>query len=88
MIVGELICITGTAFLTRLEPTISVVGWAAPMVAAGIGMGMAMQLPYTAVQVVLQYVLICYCLAANTNGILSQDDISTGNGVFCLDPLT
>ena len=56
MIVGEAICVAGTALLTRLEPTTSVVAWAGSLVATGVGMGMAMQLPYTAVQIVLQYV--------------------------------
>ncbi|KAI9878025.1 MAG: hypothetical protein M1830_002145 [Pleopsidium flavum] len=53
MVLGEAICIVGTALLTRLEPTTSTVAWAAFLVVTGIGMGIAMQLPYTAIQVVL-----------------------------------
>jgi hypothetical protein len=53
MIAGELICIAGTALLTQLYPTTPTVAWAAYLVIAGIGMGMAMQLPYTAIQVTL-----------------------------------
>lgn len=53
MIVGEAVCIVGTTLLTRLESTTSTVVWASYFVITGLGMGMAMQLPYTAVQVVL-----------------------------------
>lgn len=55
IILGELICITGTVLLTRLRPDTSTVSWAAFLVVTSVGMGMAMQLPYTAVQVVLRY---------------------------------
>lgn len=55
MIIGELVCIAGTALLTRLEPNTRTLAWASYLVVAGLGMGVAMQLPYTAVQVVLRY---------------------------------
>lgn len=61
MVIGELICIVGTALLTQLSPTTSTVSWAAYLVVAGIGKGMAMQLPYTAVQLVLRYVFLWSC---------------------------
>ena len=70
MIVGELIAIVGTALWTRLTLATSDLAWAASwtrltlatsdlawaalLVVTGIGMGMAMQLPYTALQLVLQ----------------------------------
>lgn len=54
MVVGDLIGICGVALLTRLTPTSTTVFWAASLVASGLGLGMAMQLPYTAVQVVLR----------------------------------
>ena len=54
MILGERICIAGTALLTRLDPTTPTVTWVAYLVVAGIGMGVVMQLSYTAVQVTLQ----------------------------------
>ncbi|RYP77925.1 hypothetical protein DL769_003298 [Monosporascus sp. CRB-8-3] len=53
MIVGEVIAIGGQAMLTQLKPDTNTVFWAAALVVAGIGSGMAMQLPYTAVAVVL-----------------------------------
>ncbi|KAE8327604.1 major facilitator superfamily domain-containing protein [Aspergillus sergii] len=53
MVVGELICIAGTVMLTRLKVESSTVYWAAALVVHGLGMGLAMQLPYTAVNVVL-----------------------------------
>lgn len=53
MLLGEAICIAGTAMLTTLGETTTTVQWAAYLVLAGLGMGMAMQLPYTAVQITL-----------------------------------
>ena len=54
MLIGELVCIGGISLLTRLVPTSSTLYWASSLVVTGIGMGMAMQLPYTAVQVALK----------------------------------
>ena len=54
MVIGEMICISGTALLTRLATDSTVVYWAASLVVTGLGLGMAMQLPYTAVQIVLR----------------------------------
>ena len=51
--VGEVICVAGTVLLTKLEVESSTAYWAGALIATGLGMGMAMQLPYTAVQVVL-----------------------------------
>ncbi|KAL9122059.1 MAG: hypothetical protein Q9187_001384 [Circinaria calcarea] len=53
MIVGEIVCIVGTALLTRLELGTSTAIWATFLVVTGIGMGIAMQLPYTAIQVAI-----------------------------------
>lgn len=53
MAMGELICIGRQSMLTQLKPDTSTVYWAASLVVAGLGSGMAMQLPYTAVAVVL-----------------------------------
>ena len=53
MIVGEIICIVGTALLTRLELGTSTAIWATFLVVTGFGMGIAMQLPYTAIQVAI-----------------------------------
>ncbi|KAI9845648.1 MAG: hypothetical protein M1837_004622 [Sclerophora amabilis] len=86
MILGEVIAIIGTAFLTRLDENTSTVAWAAYMVIAGIGMGMAMQLPYTAVQVVLRYVSpLFYNRRVNIyllNPFYSEEDIAIGNGSY------
>ena len=56
IIAGELICIVGLALLTRLSTSINVLSWASALVVTGLGMGMAMQLPYTAVQCTLELV--------------------------------
>lgn len=53
MLLGELICIGGQTMLTQLHPTSSTVYWAASLVVTGLGSGMAMQLPYTAIPLVL-----------------------------------
>jgi hypothetical protein len=55
-VVGELICVAGIAMLTQLSPTTGAALWASSLVVTGLGMGMAMQLPYTAIQVTLRYV--------------------------------
>ena len=54
MILGEFICIGGTAMLTQLQSHTPTIAWAAYLVISGCGMGIAMQLPYTAVQVTLE----------------------------------
>lgn len=53
IVTGELICIGGLVMLTQLNPDSSTLYWAASLVVTGIGGGMAMQLPYTAVAVAL-----------------------------------
>ena len=53
MLAGELICIIGLSLLTRLTTTTSTLDWASALVVTGFGLGMAMQLPYTAVQISL-----------------------------------
>ncbi|KAF2837772.1 MFS general substrate transporter [Patellaria atrata CBS 101060] len=53
MIVGELICVVGTALLTQLKSDTSTVIWAVYLFVSGFGMGMAVQLPYTAIQIAL-----------------------------------
>lgn len=53
MIMGEVIAVGGQAMLTQLKPDTNTVFWAAALVVAGIGSGMAMQLPYTAIALVL-----------------------------------
>lgn len=53
MVAGELITIGGQTMLTQLKPDSSTLYWAASLVVTGLGVGMAMQLPYTAVALVL-----------------------------------
>lgn len=54
ILIGKFICICGVALLTRLVPMSSTPHWAASSVVTGLGLGMVMQLPYTAVQIVLK----------------------------------
>ncbi|KAE8423669.1 efflux pump antibiotic resistance protein [Aspergillus pseudocaelatus] len=53
MILGQVISIIGTVFLARLEVDTSTALWATFLVIAGVGHGMGLQMPFTAVQVVL-----------------------------------
>lgn len=79
MLLGEVVCIVGSVFLTKLTLDTLTVAWAAFLVVHGAGMGLAMQLPYTAVQIVLQYV--CHRQLSDPSlTVLSEDDVPTGNG--------
>ncbi|MCJ1386956.1 hypothetical protein MMC17_010085 [Xylographa soralifera] len=53
MILGEMICCVGTGLLTTISLGSSAAIWVTYLVITGLGLGIAMQLPYTAVQVVL-----------------------------------
>ncbi|KUI70345.1 hypothetical protein VM1G_06469 [Cytospora mali] len=53
MVLGEIICLSGLAMLTQLRPETDTVYWAAALVITGLGSGMAMQMPYSAISVVL-----------------------------------
>ena len=55
MITGQIVCIVGAGLVTRIGLNTPTVEWASYLVITGIGMGLSMQLPYTAVQVVLRY---------------------------------
>lgn len=53
MIVGSIICIIGSGLITQIGIDTLTVVWVTFLVVTGIGIGMGMQQPYTAVQVVL-----------------------------------
>lgn len=55
MVVGVIIAIVGTSLLSRIGLGTHVVQWAAYSVIAGIGIGIGIQLPYTALQATLRY---------------------------------
>lgn len=54
MIVGSIICIIGSGLITQIGIDTLTVVWVTFLVVTGIGIGMGMQQPYTAVQVVLR----------------------------------
>lgn len=54
MILGSIICIIGSAFTTQIGIDTPTVAWASFLAVTGIGIGMGMQQPYTAIQVVLR----------------------------------
>ena len=55
MVAGTVIASVGAGLLTTIDVDTSTTKWAAYLVITGAGIGMAFQLPYTAVQAVLAY---------------------------------
>ena len=55
MIVGMAICALGAGLVTRLNLITPTAQWATFLVIAGMGLGIAQQMPYAAVQVSLRY---------------------------------
>ncbi|MCJ1422554.1 hypothetical protein MMC29_000434 [Sticta canariensis] len=53
MILGSIICIIGSGLTTQVGIDTPTVAWASFLAVTGIGIGMGMQQPYTAIQVVL-----------------------------------
>lgn len=58
MIAGTIIAIVGAGLLVTIDTNTSTVKWATYMVINGLGTGIAQQLPYTALQVVLRYFIL------------------------------
>ena len=56
MVLSTIVGSIGAGLLSTIGLNTSTVHWAAYMVITGIGIGIGVQLPYTAVQVVLGYV--------------------------------
>lgn len=54
MIAGSILTAVGTGLLTTIGPGSTTIQWAGFLVVSGLGLGLGMQQPYTAVQVVLQ----------------------------------
>ena len=55
MVSGMLICALGAGLVTRLDLSTPTAQWAAFLVIAGMGLGIAQQMPYAAVQIALRY---------------------------------
>ena len=84
MILGVFINIIGTALLTTIESRTSMVKLATYLVLMGIGIGLGINVPYTALQVVLRCVE--YSALYQLTNPYSEDDIHTGNGTACRGP--
>jgi hypothetical protein len=54
MIAGQTIGVVGLGLLTQIAPATKTVEWASYLAISGLGIGTAVQLPYTALQVVLR----------------------------------
>lgn len=54
MILGSIICIIGSGLTIQIGIDTPTAAWVSYLAVAGIGAGMGMQQPYTAVQVVLR----------------------------------
>ncbi|KAK8037680.1 hypothetical protein PG991_001026 [Apiospora marii] len=72
MIGGSIICSVGAGLLTTVNLSTPTVQWAAYLVITGLGLGMAGQLPYTAVQAVLETPQLT---------AFSPADVATGNAI-------
>ena len=55
MVAGQSVAIVGSALLTRLAVDTPTAVWATYLVVTGVGLGMGLQMPFTALQVVLRY---------------------------------
>lgn len=53
IVLGEVICLGGLSMLTQLKLESSTIYWAGALVVTGLGSEMAMQMPYSAISVVL-----------------------------------
>lgn len=54
MVAGVVIAAVGAGFVTTIDIHTATANWAAYLVITGVGIGMSMQIPYAAVQVVLE----------------------------------
>lgn len=54
MVGGQLVAIVGTALMCTLTVDTPTSVWATYLVVTGIGLGMGLQMPFTALQVVLR----------------------------------
>lgn len=54
MLAGQIICSIGTGLLIMIGTTTPIVAWAAFMVVGGFGDGMCTNMPYTAIQSILE----------------------------------
>lgn len=54
MIAGIVIAAVGAGFVTTINVHTATANWAAYLAITGVGIGMSIQIPYAAVQVVLQ----------------------------------
>jgi len=54
IIIGQIICVVATGLLTRLDINTTVAEWASFMVLSGIGLGMGITIPHTAIQAVME----------------------------------
>lgn len=67
MFLGAAVAIVGTSLLSRIGLETSTVKWAAYSVITGTGIGIGIQLPYTALQAVLRSELPPNLVVTNTN---------------------
>lgn len=54
MLAGQIICSVGTGLLIMIGTTTPTLAWAAFMVLAGLGDGMCTNMPYAAIQAILE----------------------------------
>ena len=80
MVLGAVVGAVGTGLLTTIDLDTSTVEWASYLVITGIGIGFGINIPYTAVQVVLRFVFCAFPDDCTDGFPTSKDDLPIGNG--------
>ncbi|PHH88186.1 hypothetical protein CDD83_7860 [Cordyceps sp. RAO-2017] len=81
MIAGQLVAIVGNALLTRIQVDTPTAVWATYLVVTGIGTGMGLQTPFTAVQLVLRSVRHLSLPGCPADARFSKEDVPVGNAI-------
>ena len=80
MVIGSCIGIVGTVLLTRIGLGTPTALWATYLVITGFGLGMGVQVPFTALQVVLRLIFNTHSSSGRANFVPSENHVPTGNG--------
>ncbi len=84
MVLGSILAVIGSGLLTRIALEIPTAQWAAYIVVTGVGIGLGVNLPYTALQLALRCVLrrenSKWLISTNTRA--SERDIPVGNCAY------
>ena len=82
MALGAIIAAIGTGLISTIGLETSTVRWATFMVTTGVGIGLGIQLPYTAVQMIAKSVGFNVYIESFTDGVNREPDVPTMNGEY------